>query len=67
MLIWKIAIFVTTFLVLVSCKQSEENPLITDWQTPFATPPFDKIKPEHYLPAFKEAVKIHTEEIDNIE
>ncbi len=32
------------------------NPLLMEWTTPFGVPPFDKIKEEHYLPAFKEAI-----------
>ena len=34
---------------------SETNPLLKAWVTPFATPPFDEIKPEHFLPAFEQA------------
>lgn len=29
------------------------NPLLNKWNTPFQTPPFEVVKPEHYLPAFK--------------
>ena len=43
-----------------------ENPLLAEWNTPFGVPPFDKIKSEDYVPAFKEAVKLHKEEIDAI-
>src|SRR5438270_227610 len=28
---------------------SATNPLLKAWVTPFATPPFDEIKPEHFL------------------
>lgn len=66
MLFWKFMFFIAALLLIVSCNQKEENPLLTDWKTPFGTPPFDKIKPEHYLPAFEEAFKVHTEEINNI-
>ena len=31
------------------------NPLLESWDTPYQLPPFDRIKPEHYLPAFKVA------------
>ncbi|MEI6347501.1 MAG: M3 family metallopeptidase [Bacteroidota bacterium] len=41
----------------------EENPLVKPWSTPFETPPFDKIKAEHYVPAFKHAIKLAKEEI----
>lgn len=29
------------------------NPLIGSWTTPDGTPPYDRIKPEHYVPAFE--------------
>ena len=53
-------------LLFTSCSKEEENPLLAKWDTPFETPPFDKIKSEHYLPAFKEAIKMHNSEIDAI-
>lgn len=39
------------------------NPLLEEWTTEFGVPPFDKIKTEHYAPAFEEAMKMHNEEI----
>lgn len=29
------------------------NPLLTTWETPDGVPPYDQIRPEHYLPAFE--------------
>ena len=29
-----------------------ENPFFTNWDTPFGMPPFDRIRPEHFPPAF---------------
>src|SRR5664279_673380 len=46
--------------------QTEANPLLAAWQTPFETPPFDAIKPEHFLPAFERAFADHAAEIDAI-
>src|SRR4051794_7541184 len=43
--------------------QTEANPLLAAWQTPCETPPFDAIKPEHFLPAFERAFADHTAEI----
>ena len=40
-----------------------DNPFLSDFDTPFQVPPFDKIKNEHYLPAFKEGMKQHKKEI----
>ncbi|HBB91438.1 MAG TPA: peptidase M3 [Bacteroidales bacterium] len=43
-----------------------ENPLLSAFTTPFGVPPFDLIKESHYLPAFREAIRQHSEEIDRI-
>ncbi len=39
------------------------NPLLQAWQTPFQTPPFADILPEHFLPAFEQAFADHAAEI----
>lgn len=39
------------------------NPLLTDWMTPFGLPPFADIRPEHFRPAFDEALARHAGEI----
>src|SRR6201986_725554 len=39
------------------------NPLLKPWTTPFETPPFDEITPEHFLPAFEQAFADHSAEI----
>jgi peptidyl-dipeptidase Dcp len=41
----------------------EANPLLKAWQTPFETPPFAEILPEHFLPAFERAFADHAAEI----
>lgn len=39
--------------MMYSCAtQTESNPFFTEFQTPNGVPPFDKIKLEHYEPAF---------------
>jgi peptidyl-dipeptidase Dcp len=40
-----------------------ENPLLKAWQTPFETPPFTEIAPEHFLPAFEQAFADHSAEV----
>ncbi len=56
-----------TAIILSSCEMPEpQNPLLTEWNTPFHIPPFNQIKNEHYLPAFDEAMKQHRAEIDSI-
>lgn len=48
-------------------SQAAENPLLRAWQTPFETPPFAEIKPEHFLPAFEQAFVDHAAEVAAIE
>jgi len=43
--------------------QGAANPLLKAWQTPFETPPFAEIAPEHFLPAFEQAFADHAAEI----
>ncbi len=40
-----------------------DNPLLAPWTTPFGVPPFDQIKPEHFAPAFAQAMDEHLAEI----
>ena len=42
------------------------NPLLSEFDTPFKVPPFDKLKDEHFLPAFKEGIKQQQKEIEDI-
>ena len=57
-------------VLLASCggnkKPQEENPFLVEWNTPYQTPPFDKIKTEHYVPAFEEGMNQQVAEIDAI-
>ncbi|MDM1293830.1 M3 family metallopeptidase [Sphingobacterium sp. N143] len=54
---------------IVGCEEKKtmtDNPLLLAYETPFNVPPFDKIKTEHFRPAFEEAIKVHNLEIDSI-
>jgi len=42
------------------------NPFFAAYQTPFEVPPFDKIKNEHFMPAFQVGMEEHKAEIDSI-
>ncbi|QOZ23315.1 M3 family metallopeptidase [Bradyrhizobium sp. CCBAU 51753] len=42
---------------------AEANPLLKAWHTPFETPPFAEILPEHFLPAFEQAFADHSAEV----
>lgn len=46
--------------------QNQTNPLLQEWNTPYQTPPFDKIKTEHYLPAFEYAIDVAKKEVADI-
>jgi peptidyl-dipeptidase Dcp len=39
------------------------NPFFQEWDGPFEAPPFDRIRPEHYLPALQAGIRRHDEEI----
>jgi len=39
------------------------NPLLGEWNTPFGTPPFDRIRSEDYLPALRAGMQEHAAEI----
>lgn len=49
---------------MISAQNS--NPFFDQWNTPFGTPPFDKIKNEHYLPAYKAGIEEQNKEIEAI-
>jgi peptidyl-dipeptidase Dcp len=40
-----------------------DNPLLVEWSTPFGVPPFDRIKPEHFIPAYTQAMAKHDQEV----
>ena len=44
----------------------EENPFFKKYSTPFETPPFEKIKEEHFLPALKAGIEEQKKEIQAI-
>ncbi|MFN8926767.1 MAG: M3 family metallopeptidase [Rhodospirillales bacterium] len=43
-----------------------DNPLLEPWTGPFGLPPFDRIRPEHFPPAFDRAMADHAAEVDAI-
>jgi len=59
-------IFAALLLFMNACKQEEINPFFQEWDTPFGVPPFDKIKVEHYMPAYLAAMEEHNKEIEAI-
>lgn len=68
-----ITIMAIAAVVFAGCKGKKEapeakadNPFMQEWNTPHGVPPFDKIKTEHYVPAFEEGMKQQNEEIKAI-
>jgi peptidyl-dipeptidase Dcp len=51
---------------VVCMARSGDKPFMGKFNTPFEVPPFDKIKPEHFMPAFEEGMKQHDNEIEAI-
>jgi peptidyl-dipeptidase Dcp len=65
----KLLLIVTGILLMLgSCSKqaSNDNPLLTEWNTPFKVPPFEQVKLEHFTPAFEEAMKQHKAEMEVI-
>ncbi|HPT30530.1 MAG TPA: M3 family metallopeptidase [Prolixibacteraceae bacterium] len=67
----RIIFFAAMAGVIFSCSQKTKttvsmNPFLSAYNTPFDVPPFDKIRNAHYLPAFKEGMKQHDQEIQGI-
>ncbi len=53
--------------MMYSCTTStEQNPFLSEYQTPFGVPPFDQIKMEHYEPAFLKGIEEQNKLIDAI-
>ena len=53
-------------LALITSCSNMENPLLTESTAPFGAPQFDKIRTEHYLPAFEAAIAEAKAEVDAI-
>ncbi|MGL6289908.1 MAG: M3 family metallopeptidase [Silanimonas sp.] len=45
---------------------AQANPLIGEWRTPLGAVPFDRIRPEHYVPAFESGMAAHLKEVEAI-
>ena len=57
--------FIITLLFTNNMIQAS-NPFLSKYRTPYSTAPFDKIKTEHYEPAFEAGIRQHQQEIDAI-
>jgi peptidyl-dipeptidase Dcp len=43
-----------------------DNPLLTSWVAPYGLPPFERVLPAHFEPAFEFAMREHRAELDAI-
>ncbi len=53
-------------MMTTQCKEKEkaaENPFFGNYDTPFNIPPFEKIKPDHYIPAMEKGMEEQNDEI----
>ena len=50
-------------MTLAACSG---NPFLSEWDTPYGIPPFDKIKTSHYMPALRQGIEEYKAEIDAI-
>lgn len=62
----KLFICIASVMTLLTACTMQNNPLLTQSPLPYGAPQFDKISEEHYIPAFKQAVKEGKAEIDAI-
>ena len=64
-----LAIALAMSCITFGCSQKAENasnPFLTEFQTPYGTPDFSRIKPEHYEPAFLQGMEQQNKEIKAI-
>ncbi|MGN0205914.1 MAG: M3 family metallopeptidase, partial [Muribaculaceae bacterium] len=55
-----------TLSLSTSCMKKETNPFLEEYTTEYQIPPFDKIKAEHYIPAFEKGIEEARAEIKAI-
>jgi peptidyl-dipeptidase Dcp len=67
-----ILILVAALAAACAKKESEKpvteppNPFLTEWTTPFGTPPFAEIQETHYMPAFEAGMAEQKKEVEAI-
>ena len=53
----RILSFAALILAMTACN-TRENPFLTEWDTPYGIPPFEKILPSDYIPAVKAGIEV---------
>lgn len=59
-------IFISSILLFASQISMSQNPFFNDFDTPYGSVPFSKIKNEHYMPAIDRGLDLARKEIDAI-
>lgn len=58
-----LAVFPMSMPLSVSADQAADNPLFAEFDTPFGSPPFERIKTDHYRPAFDKGMEKQLAEV----
>ena len=61
-------VLISSILILLSCKEKtkDDNPFLTEFDTPFGVPPFDLIEEHHFIPAFEKGMEEQKAQIQKI-
>ncbi|MCD8538714.1 MAG: hypothetical protein LRY55_02355 [Leadbetterella sp.] len=59
-------ILLILLMTLTTLVSAQENPFLKAYDTPYQVPPFDKIRNEHFKPAFEEGMRIQKREIETL-
>lgn len=59
-------IVLVSFVLSTIMACTNQNPLLIEQNTPYGVPAFDKVKIEHYMPAFEKAIAENKAEIEAI-
>ncbi len=62
----KLVLIMMIGAMIMGCSSKSDNPFFQDYENEYGAPPFEKIKSEHFMPAFEEGIKQHQAEIDAI-
>lgn len=61
-----LTIILVMLMTSLMATKADENPFFQEYDTPFGVPTFDKIKLEHYFPAFEAGIRNRVIEINAI-
>ncbi len=62
----KYSLALTALMLIPGQSDQTGNPLLGKWDTPFETPPFDAITEAHFMPAFREGMRLEAAEVEAI-